>query len=158
MVGEHLRDLKPAVIPCDSAIYSLGQDAGTLDIRMDGVREHPGVTVQRLVKVNQLRPGCVGHGLDGLLDLSMPDLGARDEPGMGAADGRHPGDDEAGLGIDTPQTVNQGEVIPHELILEMRPVARVRIIDTPLDNDDIPGEIHRLPELLLLEIRPVPMP
>ena len=158
VVGEHLRNLKTAVIPCDSTIYGLCQDAGTFDIRMDGVREHPGVTVQRLIKVDQFRSGRMGHGLDGFLDLSMPDLGARDEPGMGAADGRHPGDDEAGLGIDTPQTVDQGEVIPHELILEMRPVARVRIIDTQMDHHDIPGEIHRLPELLLLEIRPVPMP
>ena len=54
-----------------------------------------------------------------------------------------------------PETVDEREVIPHELVLEVRPVARVRIVDPQMDHDDVPGELHRLAELLLLEIRPV---
>ena len=43
----------------------------------------------------------------------------------------------------------------YELVLEVRPVARVRIVDAQVNDHDVPGEIHRLPELFLLEIRPV---
>ena len=76
---------------------------------------------------------------------------------MCAADGCHPGNQEPGLGIDAPETVDEREVIPHELVLEMRPVARVRVVDSQMDHDDVTGELHRLAELLLLEIRPMAM-
>ena len=94
-----------------------------------------------------------GHRLDFLLNLPVPSLRARNEAAVSAADGRHPGDEEPRLGIDTPETVDEREVIPHEFVPEMRPVPRVRVIDSQMDYDDVTRERHRLAELLLLKIR-----
>ena len=155
MVGEHRRNSQASVITCDSAIYDLREDAGALRCRMDRVREHPRIMVQRLVKVDEFGPGSFGHRLNGLLDLPVPGFRARNEAGVVAADGCHPRDQEPRLGIDAPETVDKREVIPHEFVLEVRPVARVRIVDPQMNHDDVSGELHRLAELFLLEIRPV---
>ena len=45
VVGEHRRYLQAAVVARNPLIDRHGKDAGAFRIRMDGVREHPGITV-----------------------------------------------------------------------------------------------------------------
>ena len=114
--------------------------------------------VEGLVEVKQLGAGQLSHLFDGLLDLAVVQFCTGKEAGMGVADGRHAGHQDARLGIGASEAVDEREIILHEVFAVERPVARVGVIDTQVDHHDIARKIHGLPEFLLLHIGPMPLP
>lgn len=71
---------------------------------------------------------------------------------------RNAGQQETGLGVGTPEAVYQGQVVGRESVLQVRPVAGIGVVDAQVDDHDIPGKVHGLPELFLPHVRPVPLP
>ena len=65
--------------------------------------------------------------------------------------------DKSYLWIGRTQRVHQRKIIFHELVTIVRPVSGVCIVDAQVDDCDIALEGHRLPILLLLHIRTVPV-
>ena len=70
------------------------------------------------------------HRLDLSLDLPEPITGARFKTGMAMKDRGHPAYPDLTIGIDLPKSVDQRQVIAHELIPVVGPVARVGIIQS----------------------------
>ena len=65
--------------------------------------------------------------------------------------------DKSYLWIGRTQRVHQRKIIFHELVTIVKPVSGVCIVDAQVDDCDIALEGHRLPILLLLHIRTVPV-
>ena len=86
------------------------------------------------MEIDQFGPGQFGDHPDGFLDLVVPLLGAGLETPVAIGQRRHQGDDYPRPGTDAAQRVDQGQVIPHEFIAVIGPVARIRIIDAQMDD------------------------
>ena len=125
---------------------------------MHGIREHPGIVIQGLVKVYILCPGAFDHLPDGLLDFPVVLLCTGEETSMRMAYGGHLCHDETCLGVPGFQTVHEGQVIIHEFPGVMRPVAGVCVVDAQVDDHYVTCKLQGLSEFLLVKIRPVPMP
>ncbi len=65
------------------------------------------------------------------------------------------GYDHSDFGVGLSQGVDQGHVVPFELVAIFRPVSRVCVINPEMDYRYVATEFHRLTEFGLVEIGPV---
>ena len=54
-----------------------------------------------------------------------------------------------------PESVYQLQIIAYELVPVMGPITGVRVVQSQMNHHPIRSESHRIPELLLLPVRPV---
>ena len=152
-----IRQFQAAIVSGDSTINGLSQDTCTFCIRMNGIRQQVRIWIERRMEIDEFCPTHPSHHLDGFLYLIVPQLGARNESGMTMGYRRHASQDKSYLWIGRTQRVHQRKIIFHELVTIVRPVSGVCIVDAQVDDCDIALEGHRLPILLLLHIRTVPV-
>ena len=110
------------------------------------------IGIERLVQVDKLdaRPAC--HLVDGVLDLGLPVPRARLEAWVLRPYRCSAGDEDAHLGIDRAQGVDEVAVVGDELVTVVGPVAWVGIVDPEVDDGDVGLIGQRLPILLLLDV------
>ncbi len=157
VVGIDTRQLQASIVARDASIHCLRQDASPFGIRMNGIGQQVGIWIERGMEIYQFRPTNPCHGLDGLLYLVVPTLGARHEPWVTVSDGRHASQDKAHLGVGGAQGVHQREIVSHELITIVGPIAWVCVVDAQVDHGYVALESHGLPELLLPYVWSMPM-
>ena len=152
-----IRQFQTAIVSGDSTINGLSQNTSTFCIRMDGIRQQVRIWIERRMEIDEFRSAYSCHHLDGFLYFIVPQLGTRNEAGMPMGYRRHASQDKAYLGIGRTQRVHQRQIILYKFVSIVRPVSRVGIVDAQVDDCDIALEGHRLPILLLLHIRTVPV-
>ena len=152
-----IRQFQTAIVSGDSTINGLSQNTSTFCIRMDGIRQQVRIWIERRMEIDEFRSAYSCHHLDGFLYFIVPLLGARNEAGMPMGYRRHASQYKAYLGIGRTQRVHQRQIILYKFVSIVRPVSGVCIVDAQVDDCDIALEGHRLPILLLLHIRTVPV-
>ncbi len=157
VVGIDTRQLQAAIVARDASIHRPCQDASPFRVRMYGIGQQVRVWIKRGVEIYQLSPTYPRHGLDGLLYLVVPTLGARYEPWMTVGDRGHASQDKAHLRVGGAQGVHQREIVSHEIIPVVWPVARVSVVDSKVNHGDVALEGHGLPELILPHVWAMPM-
>ena len=147
--------LQSSVVACDGAIYHVGNDACTFGIRMDSIREEVGTLVERLKEVEHLHTCTLCHLHDFLVDFVMPVARSALKARMQGSERRHSANHHAALGIDHPESVDQCSIVGDEVIAIVGPVARVGIVDTKMNHDNIGSESLGIGIFLLKDIWPM---
>ena len=119
---------------------------------MQGIGEEVGTAVQWCEEVDELCASSAGHLFYGLLHLCVPVACASLVTGMAVEDGCHPAYEDASLGVHREEGIYQRAVVGNELLLPVRPVARVGVIETEVDDDPVGLEVEGLMELRQVDV------
>ena len=122
---------------------------------MQGIGEQLRAAVERCVQVDEPHVGCCSDATNGLLDGLVPVAGATLEARMTMEDGRHQTNPDFCLWIGHAERVDERAIVTNELVAVVRPVARIGVVESEVDHDEVGLEIHRLSELRQLHIGPV---
>ena len=145
--------LQSAIVAEDGSAYRACEHRGTLLVRMHGVGQQLRISIERLVEVDELRLSHARHGLYSLLNLLVPLLRAALEARMVVGDGREERDEHPTLRVLLAQSVDKSQVVAHEFVAIERPVARVGVVHSEVDDGDVALESLCLRPFLLLCVR-----
>ena len=108
------------------------------------------------MKVYQLCPGKLGHPFNGMLYLFVPVARARLKTGVAVGYGSHSRHQDTHLRIDYTERVDQRQIVSDEIITIIGPVARIGIIDTQMNHNNISREGQCPLKFLLSDIGTMP--
>jgi hypothetical protein len=94
---------------------------------MYGIGDELWIRIERFMEVDELRLSDASYGLDSLLNFLLPLLRAAFKARVVVSDGREECDDDAALRVLLAQSVDESEVVAHELVAIVGPVARVGV-------------------------------
>ena len=154
-VAIHRRGLQTTIVARDGRADGTRKNSGSFGIGMQGIGKEFGVVVERRVQVDEPDVGSCSNLANGLLNGLVPVARTALETWMAMEDGRHQANPNPCLRIRHAERVDERTIIADELIAVVRPVARVGIVQSQMNDDEVGFEVHSLPELRQLRIRPV---
>ena len=129
IVGKNRRKLQSAVTPRDTGIGHFSQNFGTARIGMHRVGQPIGVRHQGSVEIDPFHTGDFGHLLHGLRNFFAPLARSAVKTRMIDADRRQARHENAHMGVDCAQRIDECKIIGDEFVAIVRPVARIGIVD-----------------------------
>ena len=154
-IAIHWRGFQAAEIARDGRIDGLGNHRSTLHVGMQCVGQQFGMAVERRVQVDEANVGGGGNLSDSLLDGLVPVARASLETTMAVEDGRHRANPDFRLRIHGAKRVDQSAIVADEVVAVVRPVARVGVVQSEVDNHPIGLEIKGF--LIFVNLRVGPM-
>ena len=142
-----------AEIAGNTFIYGLSQYFSSFYIGMNSIRQHKRIRVQRCMEINQLNTGIFSNILDSQLYFIMPITCTRLKTGMAIGNRGKTRNQDTASGISHTKRIYQRPIILNKEITIIRPIPRICIVNTQMDNNDITGKINSFMIFLLLHIR-----
>lgn len=94
------------------------------------------------MQVNQSGVGEYCDIFNVLLYLPVPVACARFEARMAVGDRRQAADPYFTLRVRLPESIDQGQIILREVIPVIRPVARIGVVQSEVDDDPVGGKVE----------------
>ena len=116
---------------------------------MYGIGDELWIRIERLMEVDELRLSDASYGLDSLLNFLLPLLRAAFKAWVVVSDGREECDDDAALRVLLAQRVDESEVVAHELVAIVGPVAWIGVVYAEVYHSDVALESFRFSPFLL---------
>ena len=154
-VAIHRRGLQTTIVTRDGRTDGTRKNGSAFGIGMQGIGKEFGVAVERRVQVDESDIGSCSNLANGLLNGFVPVARTTLETRVAVEDGRHQANPNLCLRIRHTERVDERTIIADELIAVVRPVARVGIVQSQMNDDEVGFEVHSLSELRQLRIGPV---
>ena len=154
-VAIHRRGFQAAVVARDGRIDGLGNHRSTLHVGMQRVGQQFGMAVERRMQVDEADVGGGGNLSDSLLDGRVPVARAGLETTMAMEDGCHRANPDFRLRIHGSKRVDQGAIVADEVVAVVRPVARVGVVQSEVDNHPVGLEIESFPIFINFRVGPM---
>ena len=119
---------------------------------MQGIRQQVGAGVQRLLEVDQSRPGDLGHKFYALLLHPVPVAGPGLEALVAVRDRSHAADPDPAFRIRLAEIIDERKIVRHELIPVVRPGSGIGVVQPEMDDDNVSREVNGIPVSLLLSV------
>ena len=122
---------------------------------MQGIGQEVGTVVQPRLQVDQPGMGECSNVFDVSLYLPIPVACARFKARMAVGDRCQAADPDFAFRVRLAESVDQGQVILCEVIPVIRPVTRVGVIQSEMDDDPVGGKVEGFLAFLLFVVRTV---
>ena len=119
---------------------------------MHGIGHPIGVRNQRRVEIDPLHMSDIGHLLHSLRNFLAPLARSAVETRMINTDRSQSRHENAHMGVDCAQRIDEGKIIGDEFVAIVRPVARIGVVDAQMDHRNIGTKLQRGTKFRLVEI------
>ena len=109
---------------------------------MQGVGQEVRAVIKFCMQVNQSGVGEYCDIFNVLLYLPVPVACARFEARMAVGDRRQAADPDFTLRVRLSESIDQGQIILREVIPVIRPVARIGVVQSEVDDDPVGGKVE----------------
>ncbi|GFI07475.1 hypothetical protein IMSAGC006_02232 [Muribaculaceae bacterium] len=157
-VGIDLRKAQTTVISSDGGVHVCCQQCGAFGIGVQVVRNQILAVDQRCAEVDQFGSGGMRHVRDQFAYAVAPFTGAGTEATVSRADRGHVGHYDAHVGVHRAQGVGEPQIVAHECVAVIGPVARVGVVGAEMDHGYVRRKLKCMREFCRLAVRVVAFP